>query len=331
VQVSDPSTADPTTYAALRGPDPEDPSFERVTLVSPDGVTAAFVPAAGMVGVSLTLDGVELLARRHGLAGYLGHGSTFGIPLLAPWANRLAVAHQVVGDVAWDVRPGDPAVHADEYGQPIHGLSAGAPEWEVEDVGATDRSAWIRARLRVDQRLDRFAGFPFRHDLLVDVSLQGCTLRVGTALIATGDRAVPVAFGWHPWFEFPDVPRAEWDVQVPFSRRAVLGATKIPTGEVLVDPVPAGALGSTVLDDVYVGVADGSVASVRAGSRGVDVTYVSGYDVGVVFAPAEFEIVCLEPMTAPTDPFSGRFPLRLAQPGETVEAVFAVTARRFPA
>jgi galactose mutarotase-like enzyme len=329
VQVSA-TPATPEGYAVLRGPDPEDASFERVTLVSPDGVTAAFVPGAGMVGVSMTVDGVELLAPRHGLAGYLDRASTFGIPLLAPWANRLAEPHQVVGDVAWDVRPGDPAVHPDEYGQPIHGLSAGAREWEVEDVGATDRSAWIRARLRVDERLERFAGFPFRHDLLVDVSLQACTLRVATALIPTGDRPVPVAFGWHPWFEFPDVPRAEWEVHVPFSRRAVLGATKIPTGEVVVEPVPSGPLGSTVLDDVYLGVADGTVASVRAGSRGVDVAYVSGYDVGVVFAPAEFEIICLEPMTAPTDPFSGRFPLRLAQPGETVEAGFEVTARRFP-
>jgi galactose mutarotase-like enzyme len=277
----------------------------------------------------MILDGVELLAHRHGLAGYLGHGSTFGIPLLAPWANRLAVSRQVVGDVAWEVRPGDPAVHADEYGQPIHGLASGAPEWEVEDVSATDASARLRARLRIDERLARFASFPFRHDLVVDVALAGRTLRVATALTATGDRAVPVAFGWHPWFAFPDVPRSEWEVQVPFSRRAVLGTTKIPTGEVVVDPVPAGPLGSTVLDDVYLGVPDGTVASVRAGRRGVDVAYVSGYDVGVVFAPAEFEIICLEPMTAPTDPFSGRFPLRLAQPGETVEAVFEVTAHRF--
>jgi aldose 1-epimerase len=329
VQVSD-TPGTPQGYAALQAPDAEDPSFERVTLVSPEGVTAAFVPGAGLVGVSMTLDGVELLARRHGLAGYLERASTFGIPLLAPWANRLADPRQTVGDVSWEVRAGDPAVHVDEYGQPIHGLSAGAREWEVEDVGATERSAWIRARLRVDERLARFAGFPFAHDLVVEVSLQGCRLRVTTALTATGDGAVPVAFGWHPWFEFPDVPRAEWELHVPFSRRAVLGATKIPTGEVVVDPVPAGPLGSSVLDDVYLEVADGTVASVRAGSRGVDVTYVAGYDVGVVFAPAELEIVCLEPMTAPTDPFSGRFPLRLAQPGETVDAVFEVTARRFP-
>ena len=314
--------------AVRSAPDPDDASFERVTLVSDDGVEAAFVPGAGMVGVSMTLDGVELLARRHGLAGYVGRGSTFGIPLLAPWANRLASPHQVVGDGAWDVRVGDPGVHPDEFGQPIHGLSAGVREWEVEHAAADATGARLRARLRFDERLDRFAAFPFRHELVVDVLLSGRTLRVATALTATGDRAVPVAFGWHPWFEFPDVPRAEWELDTPFARRAVLSDVKIPTGDVVDEPPPRGRLGSVVLDDVFLDVPEGAVASVRAGGRGVSVTYVSGYDVGVVFAPHDADVVCLEPMTAPTDPFSGRFPLRLAPPGGTVEAVFEVTAER---
>ena len=316
------------TNGVRRAPDPEVPSLERVTLVSGDGVEAAFVPGAGMVGVSLTLDGVELLARRHGLAGYLGRGSTLGIPLLAPWANRLSSPHQVVGDVEWDVVVGAPGVHGDDAGQPIHGLLAYAGDWEVERLDADDESAVLRARLRVDDRLDRFASFPFEHDLVVEVSLAGRTLRVTTSLTATGDRPVPVAFGWHPWFEFPDVPRAEWELSTPFVHRAVLDDRMIPTGEVVADPTPTGPLADAVLDDVFLGVVDGSVATVRAGSRGVSVRYVTGYDVGVVFAPRQFDIVCIEPMTAPTDPFAGRFPLRVAAPGETVEAVFEVVAER---
>jgi galactose mutarotase-like enzyme len=324
-----PQPSDRVTHHLRRGPDGEDASFERVTLGSDDGVEVGFVPGAGMVGVSMTLDGVELLARRHGLEGYLARASTFGIPLLAPWANRLSAQHQVVGAVGWDVRVGDPGVHPDELGQPIHGLSAGAREWHVEDSGAGTGSAWLRARLRVDARLDRFASFPFEHDLVVDVVLAGRTLRVGTVLTATGDRAVPVAFGWHPWFEFPDVPRAEWEVHAPFTRRAVLDDRLIPTGQVLDEPMRQGPLGTRVLDDVFVDVPAGAVASVRAGARGVSVGYVSGYGVAVVFAPREADVVCFEPMTAPTDPFAGRFPLRLALPGESVEAVFEITAERY--
>ena len=303
--------------------------LERVVLSSGAGVEAAFVPGAGMVGVSLTLDGVELLAPRHGLDGYAAHGSTFGIPLLAPWANRLAQRHQVVGDVAWDVVPGAPGVHADDNGLAIHGLVAALRAWQVEAEEASPDGALLRTRLRWDERLDRFPSFPFVHDLDVEVVLRGTTLRLSTTLTAGAEHEVPVAFGWHPWFEFADVPRSEWELHSPFVRRAVLTDQSVPTGEVVDAPPPSGRLGDQFLDDVFVYVPEAAEVSVRAGSRGVRVRYVSGYPVGVLFAPLNADTVCIEPMTAPTDPFSGRFPLRVAAAGESVRAVFEVDAERF--
>ena len=65
--------------------------FEALTLSSEDGeIEAAFVPEAGMVGCSLQHRGEELLGQRGGLARYVAERSTMGIPLLHPWANRLA-------------------------------------------------------------------------------------------------------------------------------------------------------------------------------------------------------------------------------------------------
>ena len=118
-----------------------------MVLSSGDGVEAAFVPGAGMIAVSLTLDGVELLAHRHGLTGYAERGSTFGVPLLAPWANRLAEPQQEVGDVGWDVLVGAPGVHAAAHGQPIHGLMAGLHAWEVEALEALGAAARLLGRL----------------------------------------------------------------------------------------------------------------------------------------------------------------------------------------
>ena len=62
--------------------------------------------------------------------------------------------------------------------------------------------------------------------------------------------------------------------------------------------------------------------------RNTSGTSIHGYPVGVLFAPLDAEVVCIEPMTAPTDPFSGRFPLRTAAAGETVRAVFEIEALR---
>ena len=64
------------------------------------GIEASFVPSAGMLCSSLRRHGAELLAQNDGIGAYARHGKTMGIPLLYPWANRLAgqPASDPVGD-----------------------------------------------------------------------------------------------------------------------------------------------------------------------------------------------------------------------------------------
>lgn len=297
--------------------------LEAVRLTSPEGLEAVFVPGAGLVGTRLALHGVDVLAARHGLAGYADRASTFGIPLLAPWANRLSEPEQTAAGRTWRVEAGAPGVHPDDNGLPIHGLLAAAAGWEVEQVTADDDAARLVARFRFGPHLDLFPSFPFAHDLVVEVTVAGTVLRVATTLEAGDAGAVPVAFGWHPWFRF-DAPRAGWTLHAPLSRHAVLDERNIPTGEVRDEPVPQGALGDVFLDDVYLEVADGTEVAVAGGDHEVVVRYVEGYDVAVVYAPLVEDVVCVEPMTAPTDPFRGWWPLRTVEPGGSYRAVFEV-------
>jgi aldose 1-epimerase len=69
--------------------------FEALTIGSPDpdGIELAVVPDAGMVGCSLSHRGEEILGQRGGLRTYVAERSTTGIPLLHPWANRVAESH----------------------------------------------------------------------------------------------------------------------------------------------------------------------------------------------------------------------------------------------
>ncbi len=53
---------------------------------------ATFLPGAGMLCSSLRHRGEELLAQNRGVEAYVERGKTMGIPLLYPWANRLATA-----------------------------------------------------------------------------------------------------------------------------------------------------------------------------------------------------------------------------------------------
>jgi aldose 1-epimerase len=137
--------------------------FEAVTLAA-GALEATFVPSLGMVGASLHHAGEELLDRRAGLRAYRDMGTVMGVPLLHPWANRLARDELILG--GHRVRlPGPPSVWRDEHGLPIHGLLVAHPGWSVHEADADGHAARLVARLdfAADPRLT--AVFPFPHDL----------------------------------------------------------------------------------------------------------------------------------------------------------------------
>ena len=175
-----------------------------------------------------------------------------------------------------------------------------------------------------DNTLDCYDAFPFPHDLTVTAVLREAVLTIGTSVTPTTSQAVPIAFGWHPYFVVPGLPREQWELALPFTDRLVLDAKNLPTGEVQQWSWEDGELGDRVVDDLFVSVAPGTVASVGGNGLRIVLEYTDGYPVAVAYAPASDDLVAIEPMTAPTDPFSGTFPLAEARPGETYEAVFRI-------
>jgi hypothetical protein len=179
-----------------------------------------------MVGTSLRHAGEELLGQRGGLPAYRERGSTFGIPLLHPWANRL-------GRWSFDLagRPvrleGARGARADEHGLPIHGLLAAAPDWQVLDAGEHR----LGAAFEFSEPELRDA-FPFEHRLELEVRLDPGVLTVTTAVVAGGDARVPLAFGFHPYLRIPGLERERWEVRLPVRRRLVVDERGLPTGAV---------------------------------------------------------------------------------------------------
>jgi galactose mutarotase-like enzyme len=219
--------------------------FGLLELHSPAGLVASYAPGAGLVCCSLRHRGAELLGQRNGLRAYASRGSTMGIPLLHPWANRLARWGYAVGDVRVDLPSGSPLVHDDGRGLPIHGLVADCPHWLVQECDAASDEARLVAELGTAAWPELLALFPFPHVLRMEVVLRDSTLEITTVLRATGDRAVPVAFG-------------------------------------------------------------------------------EAYRVAVVYAPAADDVVCFEPMTAPTNPFEGGAELARVNPGHELCAHFRI-------
>src|ERR1700742_2541675 len=163
-----------------------------ITLDDPASQLAAqFVPAAGMIGTSLTDDGVELLGQRRGLDAYLSAGKTMGIPILYPWANRLGENNYRVGDDVVTLAPGAPGVRADPNGLPIHGLLAAFSDWKVIDSG----DDVLRAEVDFGAHPELLASFPFPHRLTLTVTLSERVLRMSTTVTATGEAGVGLCYG----------------------------------------------------------------------------------------------------------------------------------------
>jgi galactose mutarotase-like enzyme len=293
--------------------------FDALELVSPEGVTATFVPGAGMVGASLTHDGAELLELRGGVARYVERRSTMGIPFLYPWGNRLD--EFPYGEVKV------PPLRLDPNGLPIHGALAASPDWVVTDTHAEDGSALFVARLDFGEHPELLEVFPFPHVVEQLVMLAGSTLSVATRVTPTGDVPVPVAFGWHPYFVLPGVPAEEWVIDLPVEEKLLTDEQMIPTGEIVVDPVLPGPLGDRVFDDGYVGVDDGTVFSVAGGGRRLILSFNAGYPVVVVWRPEGGQFICIEPMTAQTNALVSGAGLQSAEPGGSFTATFSLTVR----
>ncbi|MCV7384804.1 aldose 1-epimerase [Mycolicibacter longobardus] len=285
-------------------------------------LTATFVPKAGMIGTSLSDGGVELLGQRRGLAAYVSDQKTMGIPLLYPWANRLSGNGYRVEGADVTLTPGTGGVHADEHGAPIHGTLAGDDGWRVSEQSASS----LTAELDFGSRPELLASFPFPHLLEIAITLTDRTLTVRTAVTATTETAVPLCFGFHPYLRLPGVPRSQWLIETPAMRSRIVDARGIPTGAVEPHPATTELLGNKVFDHGFDEVPAGAEFAVSGGGRRIEVRFDQGYPAAQIYAPAAEDVVCFEPMAAPTDALR-RGGYDVARPGEPGVAQFSIRLR----
>ncbi|HEX6312830.1 MAG TPA: aldose 1-epimerase [Acidimicrobiia bacterium] len=276
---------------------------------------AVFEPAVGMLGTSLRLRGNEFVALPGGVATYR-NGHQTGIPFLAPWANRLDGWRYRVGAV--DVDLAGLPLHTDGHGLPIHGTMTAVEGWEVA-AREPDR---IRARFDYGARPDLLAAFPFPHVVEIDARVTRESLEMTTTLRPTTDRAVPLAFGFHPYLRLPAGDRSTWRLLMPARRHLALDGRGIPTGESAAEPAEAAAIGKRTFDDLYT-LDDDHQLGLETDDHRVVVRYDEGYPYAQVFAPPGTEFVCLEAMTAPTNALvTGD--ARVVEPGDVFHARFAI-------
>jgi galactose mutarotase-like enzyme len=250
---------------------------------------------------SLRHAGEELLG---GVAGYPDYPWTSGIPLLYPWANRLAG----FGYDGVTLDPDSPDLYV-MNGLPLHGLRSAVTGWEV--LGRTD------TRLVAGRELDlREFPFPHRVEVAAELSERALTL---TTTVTAHEMPVPIAFGYHPYFKL----ERDWEITLPVAERIAVDERQIPTGEREPAGDLDGPLGTRTFDDGYTLAPETGSFTLSGGGRRIEVAFERGYPFAQIFAPPVSDVICFEPMTAPADAL--RNAPNTVAPGESFSARFSVT------
>ena len=292
------------------------------TLVAGD-LQAVFLPDHGMLGASLRHRGVELLRRVEDLEAAAARGSSAGIPLLYPWANRLSESRYRVLEQEVFLDRSSPLLHFDEHGLPMHGVPWPLLQWVVTEA----RQDFLGARLDWSSS-DMLAVFPFAHRVELTAALGPDDLTVETTVLASSAGPVPVSFGFHPYFGFAEPSRANWQLELPAMRKLLLDRHGIPTG----DEEPFGGFNAKLsennFDDGFALTEEQITFSVAGAGCKVSVELLAGYRYAQVFAPKDKDFIALEPMTAPTSALTSGRGLRFVPPGERFRAAFRIRIDR---
>jgi aldose 1-epimerase len=300
----------------------DDSRWRTVELRSPGGeLEATYLPGAGMVGWSLRHRGDELLAHPASLEAYVETGHPSAIPLLHPWANRLASFEYEIAGRRVKLDPAEANVHTDPNGLPIHGLVTGWPHWEVLE----EEQSRLKARLDYEAWPELMAGFPFPHLLELTIALSDERIAIDTELVPTGEGLVPVAFGFHPYLRLPGLERERWLLELPVTSRMQLDDHMLPTGRSEAVRIPPAPFGERTFDDAFDGLADPPEFSISGAGRRVSLRFGEGYRFAQVYAPPQSDFICFEPMTAQVNPFASEHTL-LAEPGARYLARFEIVA-----
>lgn len=216
---------------------------------------------------------------------------------------------------------------------PRHGALPRLLRWEVveEGAGRSDRigagaADQIVARLEWD-RPELLALFPYPHRLLYEARCTDAELAITITVLAGPDGEVPVAFGLHPYLQMPGVPRRDWRVSLGARRRLLADDLLIPTGES--EPLAQQdlLLGDHSFDDGLADLSDSPEFAVADGARRLRVVFDEGFGLAQVYAPSDQDVICFEPMTAPTNALvSGRDLPTVAPSGEYRAAFRIVVA-----
>jgi aldose 1-epimerase len=267
------------------------------------GAVVRVAPALGNTCVGWRIGDWRVLDEPPDEEQLRARASSYGIPILFPWPNRLRGGRFKFEGREYRVPPNPGAAHVN------HGLVRDRP-WQVKLARASDESAVIWSEIRSQDFPELAEVYPSAFALQVSYWLRQGRLEIEARVENVGKAALPFGFGLHPYFTLPLGPgsrRQSCELRVPAEEVWEL-KDHLPTGQRR--PVAGRddlrrfrALGQEVYDDLFHLGAERFRASVRDPNVGrqIDLDAPGTFGECVVFAPSHRDVVALEPYTCITD------------------------------
>jgi aldose 1-epimerase len=274
------------------------------------GVEVSILPSLGNRVYQMKVHGKNILYYPSGdLSEHSKNPSLGGIPSLAPWADLLDEQAFWANGKRYGFNMNLGNVRGE---RPIHGLLTDSPFWQIGEVEADAHSAHVTSRLEFWKYPDFMAQWPFAHEYEMTYSLADGVLEVKITIANLSTDPMPIAIGFHPYFQIPGIPRDEWVAQLPARIHVMADEHQIPTGEMrpLDIPNPWPLRGQT-LDDGFTDLerdAEGRAHfRIESGGKTVEILFGPKYPVATIYLPSYLaepppgetrEFICIEPLTA---------------------------------
>jgi aldose 1-epimerase len=268
----------------------------------------------------MTVEGQQMIRKTFAtVADFRARPGLNGIPLLAPFANRLDEQAFYANETKYNF---DMQLGNVRGAIPIHGFLTGARDWKLVEAKADGNAAWLTCTLDFYRHPLWMKQFPFAHTLAITYRLSDGALEVRTRIDNLSVEPMPVAIGFHPYFQLTDSTRDQWTLAVGARTHWRLSPAFIPTGEtepierLFPDPQKI-ALKDYSLDDVFSDLArdaDGrATVSVKGAAQQIEVRVGPNYRSVVLYSPGAAipapgaaprppaNFVAIEPMVGITD------------------------------
>lgn len=176
----------------------------------------------------IQVKGNDLVRSSPTLADFQARPGFNGMPLLAPFANRLdETAFYANGKkYNFDLELGNLRGPI-----PSTGFVNGSKAWQLVEYKSDGKSAWVTCRLDFYKNPQFMQQFPFAHTITMTYRVADGALEVRTRLDNLSNEPMPVVIGYHPIFELPDGNRNDWTVSADAKTHWIEIPQRLPTGE----------------------------------------------------------------------------------------------------